>query len=279
MELSASVEALDTRDTVTFQLTATYSDGAEEDVSADAEFSSADSDLLAFYEATVGQPLDAGTVEVTGGFGGMEDSVELSIELALAAAGDLVFNEVLADATVDGDPNGDGGTDAVEDEFVEIANLAGVTVDLGGVTVAENDWSTYLPRHTFVEGTVLKAGQAVVVFGGGDVSSLGEDNVTFLTADNDDPGTPYGLSLLDEGESVRLVAADGKTTITTLSYGTASFDGSVPAAADASITLDPDVSGSDYVEHGSATDASGDYSPGTYVDGSAFPGPDGVYGG
>ena len=276
--ISATVESLSTRETVSFELLGLYTDGSEVDVTDVAGFGSDDESVLAFYStAYVGQPLDGGVATVTGSYEGFEDTVEVTVELAVAAEGDLVINELLADATVDGDPNADGSTDSVEDEFIEIANLSGVSVDLGGVTVVENDWSTYLPRHTFAEGTTLMAGSAVVVFGGGDVSSLEGDNVQFLTAENDDPGTPYGLSLLDVGETVRLVAADGKTTISTVSYGTASFDGSVPAGEDESISLDPDVSGTDYVQHSAATDADGSFSPGSYVTGDAFGGPESVY--
>jgi hypothetical protein len=256
-----------------------YTDGSEVDVTDVAAFASGDDAILALYEPYVGQPLDAGTVTITGTYEGLDDTVDVTVEVAAATTGDLVINELLADATVDGDPNADGSTDSVEDEFIEIANLVGVSVDLGGVTIVENDWSTYLPRHTFAEGTTLKAGEAVVVFGGGDVSALTADNVLFLTADNDDPGTPYGLSLLDAGESVRLMAADGKTTIDNVAYGTASLDGSVPAGQDESITLDPDVTGTDWLEHSGATDAAGSYSPGTHANGDAFPGYALIYGG
>jgi hypothetical protein len=276
VSITASVETLSTRETVTFELTGVYNDGSEEDVTAMAAFASGDDSILAFYELTVGQPLNGGTVTVTGSYEGLEDTVDVTVELAAAMEGDLVINELLADATVDGDPNRDGSTYAVEDEFIEIANLSGVSVDLGGVTIVENDWSTYLPRHTFAEGTVLPAGSAVVVFGGGDVSAMSADNVQFITADNDDPGTPYGLSLLDAGETVRLVAADGKTTLDSVSYGSASFDGSVPAGQDESITLSPDVEGTEWMEH-SATGATGAYSPGTFADGGPFVGPEGIY--
>jgi hypothetical protein len=277
--ITATVTTVSSRDTVTFGLMGSYDDGSEVDVTDVASFASSDDGVLSFYQPYVGQPLDAGTVTVTGSYEGFEDSVDVTVELALATAGDLVINELLADATVDGDPNGDGSTDAVEDEFIEIANASGVSVDLGGVTIVENDWSTYLPRHTFAEGTLLPAGGAVVVFGGGDVSAMSAANVQFFTADNDDPGTPYGLSLLDAGETVKLMAADGKTTIASVSYGTASFDGSVPAGQDESITLDPDVSGTDYVEHSEATGASTDFSPGTFIDGGEFPSPASVFGG
>ena len=274
--ISATVETLTTRDTVTFGLMGVYTDGSELDVTDLAGFASGDDTILAFYDPIVGQPLNGGTVSVTGSYEGVEDAVDVTIELAMAVAGDLVINELLADATVDGDPNGDGSTDAVEDEFIEIANLSGVAVDLGGVTVVENDWSTYLPRHSFAEGTLLPAGSAVVVFGGGDVSGMSTDNVQFFAADNDDPGTPYGLSLLDSGETVSLMAADGKTSIDHVSYGTASFDGSVPAGEDESITLSPDVDGIDWMAH-TATGATEAYSPGTFADGGPFGGPDTVY--
>ncbi len=276
VNLTATTESLSTRETVIFGLHAMYANGDSENVTDMATITSSDDTILTFYDASVGQPLAGGTVTVTGAYEGLEDTVELTIELSAATTGDLVINELLADATVDGDPNGDGTTDAVEDEFIELANTAGVAVDLGGVTIVENDWSTYLPRHTFPEGTLLPAGGAVVVFGGGDVSAMSADNVSFYTADNEDPGTPYGLSLLDAGETVSVYAADGKTRLDYVSYGTASFDGSVPAGEDESITRTPDVTGSDWVAH-SETGATDAYSPGTYADGGPFGGPDSVF--
>ena len=62
----------------------------------------------------------------------------------------------------------------------------------------------------------------------------------------------------------------GTTTITSLVYGDG---GDASAVQDASVTLDPDVTGKVYVDHSGLK--GGDYSPGTYSDGGAFPGPDG----
>ena len=218
-----------------------------------------------------------GSVAVSGAWGGEEASLDLTINLSAPTEGDLVFNEILADATVDGDPNGDGETDRVQDEFVEIANASGVAVDLSGLMIAESWYQVYNPRHTFAEGSKLKAGEAIVVFGGGDVSNLSEENVQFLVVENADPGEEYGLALDDDGDTVYLYAADETTILASVSFGFASPDGSVPAATDESIVLSPDVTGSEYVAH---SDASGSsmYSPGTYADGSGFPGVDGVFG-
>ena len=60
----------------------------------------------------------------------------------------------------------------------------------------------FTPRHTFAAGTILRAGEAIALFGGGDVSTLSGDHVSYTTAVNDDPGLENGLSLNNEGEVV-----------------------------------------------------------------------------
>ena len=104
------------------------------------------------------------------------------------------------------------------------------------------------------------------------------DNASFQLVDNSDAGTPFGLSLTNEGNRVTLTSADAATVLATLAYGTSSTDGSVPAAADQSIVLDPDMTGTTYVEHETASGGASSFSPGTKSDGTAFPGPDGIYG-
>ena len=158
-------------------------------------------------------------------------------------------------------------------QVASVADLARLFWPLYGVT--DQDFPG-LPRHTFAAGTMLRAGEAIVVFGGGDVSGLSVDNASFVTAENDDPGTDNMLALTDAGDRITVAAPDG-TTLATLAWGTADLSGTVPAVSDASLTLSPDVTGTDYVDH--STVSSADYSPGTLSTGAEFEGPDGVYGG
>ena len=265
-------DPMTTRDVARFIVMAEYDDGSELDVTELASWTSSDEAVLRFYDPGVGQPLWSGAVNVTASyetFVGPE--VAVAVTMATATAGDLVFNEVLSDGLVDGDPNQDGSLESEEDEFVEIANASDVTVDLSGVTFLEENFA-YLPRHTFAEGTILRAGEAIVVFGGGDVSTLTGTNVTFVVAENEDPGLQYGLCMLDSGETIQLVGADG-VAITTFTYG----DATTPAINDASYVLDPEVWGTAWTHHYYAADSIGYYSPGTLVDGSAFPGADARY--
>lgn len=275
LEAAASAPAITTRETLTFTVTVTYDDGSTTDVTGDATYTSNADAVLKFYDPGVGQPLGAGSAGWSVSWGELAPVTgTVDVTVVAAAAGDLVINEILADATVTGDPNGDGTLHDVQDEFLEIANLSAVTVDLGGVTVLETDFT--LPRHTFAAGTLLRAGEAIVLFGGGSVSSLSAANVSFVTCVNDDSSLPYGLSLHNDGEAVQLSAADG-SVITQLAYGTADTTGQNDAIEDASLVLSPDVYGATYTHHSYATGSAGDFSPGTYVDGSAYPGPDWTY--
>jgi len=273
VQLEASASELTTRETVSFVVMALYDIGESKEVTTECAFSSSDDETMLIVESA-GQPINGGSVTVTADCfsGTLSSSVTLNLTVAAPQDGDLVINELLADGTVDGDPNGDGSANSVEDEFVEIANASDVTVDLSGVQLVEQDFA-FLPRHTFAEGTVLKAGTAIVVFGGGDVSTLSADNVQFVTAQNDDPGQAYGLALTDSGDSLVVMPAGDGSPLAQISYG--SENPTTPAVADTSLTLAPDVSGTEYKAHNET--APTDYSPGTFADGSAFVGPEGRY--
>jgi hypothetical protein len=77
----------------------------------------------------------------------------------------LVINEFHADPAGDisGDPNGDGTRDSGQDEFVELVNSGSNDLDLSGWTLSD----AVQLRHTFPEGSIVEAGCALVVFGGG----------------------------------------------------------------------------------------------------------------
>jgi len=273
---------LSTRDRPMLMVYALWSDGSQTDITTEAELTISDEEILVGPAGGMLYPVWEGAVTVEATWEGLSDSVEMTITISAATAGDLVFNEVLADGLVEGDPNADGSTDDVEDEFIEIANVSGATLDLSGALLIESDFTTGLPRHTFqsededdpkADGrTIMLTGEAIVVFGGGDVSALSEDNVQFVVANAEDPGLQYGLSLGDDGDHIQLIAADEKTTICELAWGDADPKGVVSGVSDASLTLEPDMSGTTWVDHRKATGSAGDYSPGTFVDGSPFPG-------
>ncbi len=264
---------ISTRGPLSVVVTATYDDGSTADVSAAAAWSSSDPNVAKVYVAGQVQPINAGATTLGASFGGLDLSGTLTVTVVAATNADLVFNEVLADGSVEGDPNGDGAAEPTEDEFVEIVNVSGVTVDLSGCVVVEGDLSTDEPRHTFAQGTLLHAGEAVVLFGGGDVSSLSAANVTFLVVANLDVGLKHGLALNNEGDKVELRDPSGGV-LTTFTSGSG---GDIDAIQGASMVRSPDVTGTSWTHHTYATGSAGDYSPGTYVDGSAFPGIDGFY--
>ncbi len=275
LEVAATDVDITTRDVTTVSVMGTYDDGSIADVTDLVTLSSSDTDVLRVYAEPEIQPIGGGTADVIASLDGVEDTLAISVTLSVVQAGDLVINEVLASGGVDGDPNGDGSTDELEDEFIELVNVGGASVDLSGVTISDQDFPG-LPRHTFAAGTALRAGEAIVVFGGGDVSGLSVANASFVTAENDDPGNENMLALTDAGDRITVAASDG-TALATLAWGTADLSGTVPAVSDASLNLSPDVTGTDYVDHSTLTKQA--YSPGTRFNGAEFDGPDGVYGG
>ena len=173
----------------------------------------------------------------------------------------LTINEILADpdsSVALGDANGDGTRDATQDEFVEIVNTGGFEADLSGVTISDG----FAVRHTFAEGTLLAAGAAIVVFGGGTPTGDfgGAQVVTASTG---------ALGLNNGGDIVTVATGDG-TLIDQVSYGS-------EGGNNQSLTRDPDITG-DFLQHAGAAGAIGAvFSPGTQVDGTAFGNQDPVF--
>lgn len=115
----------------------------------------------------------------------------------------LVVNEVYyaADASLQ-DANGDGTADTTRpstDEFVEIVNVTASPIDLSGFVVREN-FAT--PLHEFPDGTVVPAGGALVIFGGGDF--MPGSTSSFGTTERQKSSTP-GLFLDDNGDFVQIL--------------------------------------------------------------------------
>jgi len=121
----------------------------------------------------------------------------------------LILNEVLADPpnSDDGDVNGDGYSDADEDEFVELYNASGKDLRLDGWTVSDGT----AVRFTFPGNTTLPAGKVAVVFGGGDSDALSGTGAKVFIAND-------GLRLANGGDSV-IVRNAGGAVIDRLVYG------------------------------------------------------------
>ncbi|MFQ5649327.1 MAG: lamin tail domain-containing protein [bacterium] len=165
-----------------------------------------------------------------------------------------VINEILADPALspDGDANGDSIRNGSDDEFVEIVNVSGDSLDLSGWTLSDG----LRVRHTFPDNTVLPDGCAIVLFGGGSPDG------TFGGAEVQTASTGL-LALNNSGDTI--VLNDGASDMASLTYGP-------EASSDQSLTRDPDITGSvPLAQHSTATGAGGAlFSPGTRVDGTRF---------
>jgi len=75
---------------------------------------------------------------------------------------ELVINEILADPGAALDANRDGVPSSVDDEMVEVVNIGGTAIDLGGATISDS-----VAVRVVLPAITLEPGQALVVFGGG----------------------------------------------------------------------------------------------------------------
>jgi hypothetical protein len=168
----------------------------------------------------------------------------------------LVINEIHAGPDlIYGDANGDGVLDAEDDEFIEIVNLTGSTVDLGGWCL----WDERACRHEFPSPSLILNGCSVVVFGGGVPEGGFGGSLVQVSSDG-------VLSLNDLEDTLTLCDAAGDLALT-LTYQIGG------EAQGQSINRWPDITGEDFIPHMTAPEADGKrFSPGTLVDGSSFPG-------
>ena len=155
----------------------------------------------------------------------------------------LIINEFLADPDgVSGDANGDGTPDTTEDEFLEIYNTTLSDIDVSGYMI--NDSSGL--RHTFPSGSVIPAGDVIVVFGGGTPTNF--SCVTQISS--------VGfLGLNNGGDTITLLDASS-AIVTSYSYGSEGGDNQ-------SLGRDMDITG-DFKKHSQITSNPVDFSPGRY---------------
>jgi len=207
----------------------------------------------------------AGAVNLILSADGVESNT-VTVALSGSSLRDIMINEFLADPPdgMAGDANHDGERNATADEFVELVNSTARDLELGGYQLLTRSGAgaNDIVRHTFAEGTILSAGTALVVFGGG----------------NPDPNNPaFGgsyvtksatgsLSLTNSGGVITLRDASG-STVSFATYGNA---GGLPADANQSQTRSPDIVGN-FIPHKLAPGGEGStFSPGTRSDGRPF---------
>ncbi|MBW2703401.1 MAG: lamin tail domain-containing protein [Deltaproteobacteria bacterium] len=160
----------------------------------------------------------------------------------------VMINEILADPPADmtGDANGDGVRDGSQDEFIEILNYGNELVDMEGWQITDNTGT----RFVFPRGVTLMSGEALVVFGAGEIFGDYGGAMAYKTS--------YMLGFNNSGDSIRLLQADGNK-IDEVIYGS---EGGQNRSLVREIDADPNAA---WVQHpGSA------FSVGTRQDGSSF---------
>ncbi|MCA8959555.1 MAG: lamin tail domain-containing protein, partial [Planctomycetes bacterium] len=176
----------------------------------------------------------------------------LGLVLSTSTQAQVVINEILADPDAAlGDANGDGTSSTTQDEFVEIYNSSGAALDVSGWELHD----AVAVRHVFPAGTTIPADCGVVVFAGGTPTGTFGDALVQVASTG-------SLGLNNGGDTVSIFDA-GLTLVTEVIYG-------AEGGNNQSITRSPDVTGT-FVEH-STVGTGALFSPGTFLDGTRFPG-------
>lgn len=186
-----------------------------------------------------------------------------------SATVDLVLNEVMAEpdtGNVASDTNGDGVTDAEDDEFVEIVNVSATDyIDLTTLRIQDstttNEFYTFPATAGLRHRNMLAPGRAVVVYGGGAVSAarqvIGRSKVHI------DQANPQGVYNNGGVDTVRVVGAISSDNRLNSGY-TFTIRGR-------SLTLNPDLNqAGGLIDHGTAVPGT-PFSPGLKVNAQVFP--------
>lgn len=159
----------------------------------------------------------------------------------------LVIDEILADPGKLVDANGDGVMSSLDDEMLEVVNIGGAPIDLGGATIADS----VAVRVVIPDGTIVGPGEALVVFGGGAALPLGA-GVHVVTG---------RLALNNDGDTIT-IHDRSSAELARATYGTIGVGGrSIVRATE----LDPDAA---FVPHTSVSSLRA--SPGRRSDGQPF---------
>ena len=178
----------------------------------------------------------------------------------------LVINEIYGDPAggPSGDANRDGRRDPQGDEFVELVNTSDRDICLSGWHLTD---AASPERHRFPIGSLLPAGKALVVFGGGiPTGAFGEAEVQTAFSSGE-------LNLNNEGDVLTLADADGKA-YQRISWGDCAGQQCAeehiasPINIDQSLNRWPETKGP-FTPHGSLQHGKR-YSPGMKTDGTFF---------
>jgi len=207
----------------------------------------------------------SGTVTLAVNADGAESN-PVGVTIGGSVLRDIMINEILADPPdgLAGDANHDGVRESGADEFIELVNSTGRDLDLSGYQLQTRSITsaTDTLRHRFTSGTILAAGTALVVFGGGNPNSTNPvfGGALVLKA------STGSLSLINSGGAITLRDAPG-STVSFLTYGTAV---GLQADANQSLTRSPDISGNFLLHKVAPGSEARVFSPGTRLDGMPF---------
>lgn len=212
-----------------------------------------------------------------------------------SALRDIVINEILADPPdgLAGDANHDGIRDTADDEFIELVNSTTRDLDLGGYQLQTRALTstTDTVRHRFAPNTILPAGTAIVIFGGGSPDTTGSSSpgttdslsgggfskLTNVGSSTELANPLFGgsqvvtassgsLSLPNSGAVVTLRNATGEI-VTSVAYGSSL---GLRGDLNQSLTHTPDITGTLALHSTASGSENRNFSPGTKLDGSPF---------
>ncbi len=194
------------------------------------------------------------------------------------SAGDIAFNEVLYDPPdAGGDANGDGFRSVRDDEFIEMVNVTGKLLDLGGVSISDIA-APAGTRHIFPCGTLLSPGEPLLLFSGGcPTGRFGDarvDTVNMTLSCHNSPRALCTANSTVEGFNLEGASGLGIAFIRFNAAGGFTPPLDEPNQAYVRCTSSEGTScdaGAVYLRHGAVPAAEGRlFSPGARVDGADF---------
>lgn len=246
-----SMLTFDSLSPISLMVLAKYDDNSNEDVTALSVFRVEDESIIEIVQPGLFKAKSNGSTEVGVEFADIKIDVDAVVNLKSSVMSmQLIINEILS-APLE-DVNLDGSFDTADDEFVEIVNISGETLDLGGLVLEDKT----KVRHTFSFGTLINDFESVVIFGGGNVDNFQGSSLSFVS----DSGS---IGLNNTGtEEIRIKTSEGDV-IDEVIYSNDNLKG-------VSLNRKGDLLFESFEPHNLFILSMLNYSPGLRLDGNSF---------
>lgn len=243
------------RNPIQIQVFANYTNGDKLDITQTATYKvNGTENIISISNSGLITPIKNGSVTIEINYQDKTLEIIANVNLkSLVQPKQLIINEIIAAPTLD--TNKDGIFKSDQDEFIEIVNISGASLDISDLLISDN---TRI-RHTLPPNTILQDLEPIVIFGGGNIGNF-STTIKSQIADNG------ALGINNTGQEQITISTSDGTIIDQATFDNANLQG-------ISLNRIGDLNFTSFIAHDKLLKSVGKYSPGQRIDESSFTSP------